>query len=120
MSQLLTALRQELGGKVQAKRTDKAASSDTVSSERISQPVSAETLKLRISRELKRHNLKSAEGRKHARRLFVETIIAGDLGEDISHDPRFSFLIRDVETSLSEDPQASLALDNLLEELQKQ
>lgn len=120
MTQLLTALRQELGGQIRTKRSDKSSLTEAATPDKISQPVSPEALKLRISRELKRYNLKSSEGRKHARRLFVETIILGDFGEDISHDPKFAFLIRDVETSLSEDSKVSQTLDNLLEELQKQ
>lgn len=120
MTQLLTALRQELGGQIRTKRTDRSGQTEAATSDEISQSVSPEALKSRISRELKRYNLKSTESRKHARRLFVETIILGDLGGDISQDPQFSFLIRDVETSLSEDPKISQALDNLLEELQRQ
>ncbi|MDB5986143.1 MAG: hypothetical protein JWR16_1196 [Nevskia sp.] len=119
MSELLSALRQQLTSKAESRRTEASSASDA--GDDLVQSEKAETLtdlRRRLGRELKRYDLGSKLELKQARQNFFESVLAWDLGEQLPRDPRFGLMIRDVEETIAADERTSNELDQLIVFLQ--
>ncbi|WP_157572466.1 hypothetical protein [Nevskia soli] len=115
---LISVLRTQLSSRTGAKKVD---SDKTGKSEQGAHPphvVSTQEIKRRIGRQIQQLNLRSETERRYARRIFLESIIAWDFGDQILNDRRFDFIVKDVEESLSLDGTISKTFDLLLEAIQ--
>lgn len=115
-SALINALRSQLATRTESQRGTPVNRTGNQSAAPAA--ITAEQLQIRIGRELKRLDLRSATGRRQARQVFLESVLAWDLGEQLLTDARFGFVIKDVEESIEAAPQVSQALDELLLHLQ--
>lgn len=118
MPELLSALRAQLASRADAAKAASTKSAETQStSKSIRAPVSVEVLRTRIGRDLRRVDLKSAVGRRQARFAFIEAVIAWEMGDELFQDQQIEAIIRDIEESMSTDPETEQALDRMLSAL---
>lgn len=116
-SDLLATLRGQLTGR--SGKTSASRSRDVDGMKSTSQEaIGPEALQERIGSELKLVDLVSPSGKKKARQIFIESVLAWDLGEGLLADGQFGRVVRDVEESIASDPRLSEQLDQLLMQLQ--
>jgi len=116
---LINLLRAQLIARTGAKKSvtaSEAAKSESAATR--PEVVPPQEVKRRIGQQIKDFDLRTEAGRKYARRIFLESVIAWDLGDRLLGDGRFSFIIKDVDEALSSDKNVSDAFDHLLEDIQ--
>jgi hypothetical protein len=116
---LINVLRTQLATRARTKKA--SGDNKPEKSEHLEQPraiTSPQEIKKRIGRQIKKLNLQSETERRYARRIFLESILAWDFGDQVLNDRRFDFIIKDVEESLSMDSNVSRTFDLLLEAIQ--
>ena len=117
-SELISALRSQLATRSDALRSSSTASAAAGRPEtRASVQISIEQLQERIGRELKDLDLKVPANRRRARIIFIESVLTWDFGDDLLNDPQFGFFVRDVEESMSANPDVASSLDLVLSQM---
>lgn len=111
MDQLLDALRQQMLEKIDTRRSDGAASSQNSADRKVE---TSTELRQRIGRELRQMDLSSESGRRRARRSFLESVLAWEMGDSILRDPKFSGFLQNLEDAIGRDERSSERLDELL------
>lgn len=117
--QLLDILRQELAERIKGGRPEGAAAPARADDKTVRpvRPISAEQLRKQLARELKGHNLGTAEGKHQARIAFIETVVAWDLGANLMRDPQFGFMVRHIEDAICGHAGTAERFDGLLADL---
>lgn len=78
---------------------------------------SIEQLQAQISAGLVPLDLASAQGKRQARHVFLESVLLGEFGVNLADDPRFAEIVAGVQDSFEQHPELLADLDSLLEEL---
>lgn len=112
-SDLLAALRSQLTGRSSKAGSGRSRGVDDAKS-MARDAIGPEALQERIGSELKLVDLASLPGKKKARQIFIESVLAWDLGAGLLADGQFGRVVRDVEESITSDPRLSDQLDQLL------
>lgn len=81
------------------------------------QRLTIEMLQSQISAGLAVVNLGTAQGKKDARRVFLESVLLGEFGIGLAGDPRFAELVTSVQDSFEEEESLLSDLDHVLEDL---
>lgn len=117
---LINALRAQLATRTKARKADSGSeASAPEQTPAQATVVSTQEIKKRIGRQLKQLNLESEIEKHYARKIFLESILAWDFGDQILNDKTFDFILKDIEDALNLDPNVSKTFDKLLVDLQK-
>ncbi len=117
-SELISALRSQMASRADGLRSAAASSTEGGKADPAgTTPVTIEQLRQRIGRELRDLDLKLPTNRRRARIIFIESVLTWDFGDALLNDPQFGFFVRDIEESMSSNPDVASVLDQVLLQL---
>lgn len=102
---------QQLIAAVQSAATDKARRSTEPTQ---TQAKHARSLEQRLAADVAALDVSSEEGRRMARRRFVQSVLIDQLGDRFANSPVFAAVSQEVEATFSENPALREDLDSLL------
>lgn len=118
LNRLMETLRQQLAGSV--KRTDattgRSTASEIQSRGRPERP-SIQELRSRIEARLLALEAGAPDRRRRARRIFFESVLAWEFGDQLLLDSQFSRMIDNIEETVQTDPEMNQQFDELLSSL---
>jgi len=80
---------------------------------------SVEELQAQIGAGLAAIDLGSQQGKRQARRIFVESVLLGEFGVSLANDPRFAEIVAGVQESFEQEQGLLAQLDTVLEDLRR-
>lgn len=79
--------------------------------------ITFETLKTRVRERICSIDPDDAHRTKKANRIFLESVLLFEFGNELMDDPTFYMLLEDIQSLMESDQATRLQLDNLVEEL---
>lgn len=119
LQQILAQVRSSLAARTRdaSKAGGTKSPSPAGSRSAVQQRPTIEMLQSQISAGLVALNLATAEGKKDARRVFLESVLLSEFGIGLAGDPRFAELVTSVQDSFEQEEALLSDLDTILEEL---
>lgn len=117
-SALLDAVRSELATRAERSRLTAEKSGTPAAAQRSASPLTLETVRQRIGREIDDLDLKLPASRRRARLAFIESLLAWEFGDTLLTDPQFDELVREIDDSVTASPDVAAALEQVLAQLQ--
>jgi len=117
---VLEALRRQIAESARRMDADQTAtnrSTDTTQSQTAPKPTLGE-LKNRIRERLKTID-NGDVSHKRGRRIFLESVLSWEFGDEVLADPRFHEIIDNVQDTIAADPDTDRQFALLLEELRR-
>lgn len=120
LSQVMETLRRQLAES--AKRLDRgtkaSAKGGASSTSKPTSRVSAQDLQKRVRERLQA--LDQGNGyQQRATRVFLESVLTWEFGDDLVHDTRFSEMLNEINQTLEADPDLQARMQTLLDQLKK-
>jgi len=79
-----------------------------------------ETLQAKIGERIRAIDLNDSHRKKKANRIFLESVLLFEFGNNLMDDPAFYLLVEDIQNLMESDEATSLQLDCLVEQLTKE
>lgn len=121
LSQVMETLRRQLAES--AKKLDRGtkapAKSDASSTPEAVPRVSAQDLQKRVRERLQALG-DGAGYRQKATRVFLESILTSEFGDDLVHDMRFAEMLNEIDKALQADPELKSRMHALFDQMKKQ
>lgn len=79
--------------------------------------VSVEELQQKIRDRIRNLGNAQSDRKKQATRVFVESVLAWEFGEEISSDPRFYTLVEHVQSAMESDASIGNSIDMMIDKM---
>lgn len=119
LSQVMETLRRQLAES--AKKLDRGgksrAKSDTASISHGVSKIPAQDLQKRVRDRLQA--LGDGASRQKAARVFLESVLTWEFGDDLVHDARFAEMLNEIDKTVEADPELRMQMQALFDQLKK-
>jgi len=118
LSQVMEVLRRQMAEN--AKKLEKGRTTpSTISTDpnKVNK-ISAQDLQQRIRERLRPLGSTTGYNQKAAR-IFLESVLTWEFGEDLVHDPRFTDLLNEINQTMETDAELKMRLQTLIQQLQE-
>ena len=116
ISQIMEIVRSQVSGSSARAKNKTSGSTSRSSPGRIGKVSQAE-LKKQISDKIKAANPGKKASLKESRKIFLESVILWEFGENLINDPAFQGIIDKISTTLDENEETSRHFDKLIKQL---
>ena len=117
LQQILAQIRTNLSGRSSA--GGKAAAPARGQHPETQSRASIEELQAQIGAGLAALDIASPQGKRQARRVFLESVLLNEFGVTLANDPRFTEIVRGVQDSFEQEQALLAQLDAVLEDLRR-
>ncbi len=117
LSQVMEVLRRQMAENAKKMEKGKTGASASANPAKVKK-ISAQDLQQRIRERLRPLGRLTGYNAKAAR-IFLESVLTWEFGDDLTHDPRFGDLLNEINRAMENDPDLKLRLQTLIQQLQE-